>query len=249
MQYVRSINCDVNPSEEPWLHLVQPNILAAYGCLPNEGHIRFDVDYRCKNAGHVTDSLRPLHPALPRSLPSHYSPVTSLVLSRVNFRTGADLCRLLATLRKLTVLWLEDIIWATEPDLDTFRLHNLGAGGKLYSIGLRGAFDAEASPRPVWLLPAVLAHYACKARTGKLPRRRTARPPDMPYPHHAHDVLLQLGITLLTIGSKALSGPTAEVARFESRCDLEQGKISCSLVFNLMNYVLPSSHRFLGTRT
>lgn len=163
-------------SEEPWLHLIPSAVLDK---LPQRmyGIPVFSVDASILRTS-VTLRLNTLHPAIPRTLPSIFSPVTSLELFAVRLVDGAELVKLVSGLVQLKTLKLVELTWDTIPE-STALLSLRAPTLNLVVVTGEDIF-------PVWFLPALLA------KTGRQHGRRRIRTAECVLEDAEYEVLLEM---------------------------------------------------------
>lgn len=162
--------------EEPWLHLFPSSVL---GKLP---HKSFGVPIFSVDASNLrtkkTLRLNTLHPSIPRTLPTVFTPVTALELVRVHFRDGAELVKLINGLVLLKRMDLVDLTWDTSPDVTAFLTI------KAPTLSLVVVTCDRISP--LWFLPALLA------KTGRELDGRRLRTPECVLGDGEYEALLDL---------------------------------------------------------
>ena len=113
----KNVIANVKELNIPWLHTIPSVILSM---LPQyHDNVRFE--YRIVWQPTASAQLStPLHPSLPRSLPSLYTPVTSVLLYNASFANAEQLGKLLRGLIHLRRLLLAYITWKQAPDQQSF---------------------------------------------------------------------------------------------------------------------------------
>ena len=167
---IMELRAEPSGQDVPWLHLAPSSSLAR---LPQAmyGTHYFTVDgskLRSEKAG----QLKTLHPAVPRTLPSAFSPVTQLALHSVHFLSGPEFAKLIGGLIFLQALSLKDVTWGAVPSeaailaLSAPKLENV-----LFAARPVAAVVHPARARARW--PAALG--AESAQRGVRPGRRGVR--------------------------------------------------------------------------
>lgn len=151
--YVQSVQAvSAARKEPPWMHHIPKEIMSR---LPScRGiHLQMQVNDDGLRTVQGTKALT-LHRGLPRSIPSCYSPITQLELTRVHFDSGPVLLKYLQALVSLEWISLDRVSWGTYPTNTTFLPP---AHGKLCLETIYTSCDV-GDFYSIWFLPALLSH-------------------------------------------------------------------------------------------
>ena len=149
-QFIERLQARPDGTQVPWLHLVPLVIIPRLSHIQHVVYHHYILDASVLKPPTVR-SLRTLHPALPRTLPSFYSCITDLELSKSHFKDADELITLLRGLKSLRSLDLIDISWTTAPSASSFL--RLPVHQEDMQIHTTSSGDLCA----LWFLPALLA--------------------------------------------------------------------------------------------
>lgn len=185
--FVQRLQAAPDGTEQPWLHLI-PLVVLPKLDIQTVNYHHYVVD-ASKLRTTKTMRFRSLHSALPRTLPSCYSPITNLELSNAHFLDGAELVKLLSGLPTLRSLDLINITWAAPPDASTFL--SLPISEQDTQVQTTGCAEGMSA---LWFLPALLARRGRRPA----PSRRRAYSAEFDMRPDAFRVVLDLLHALLT---------------------------------------------------
>ena len=210
-----TVYCTVRDDDLPWLHLVQDRVVARM--LQPRYPVEVEFRSSAMPAPLMDDDppqqhgrrAGPLHPNLPRSLPRHFNAIRFLTLhGPTQFRDASQLCRLLHSLKDLTLFTLRgDIVWTrTLPDEDAFFPFALCGSVEEAIMSHTSVDDAF---NPCWMLPAFVRASSQTARA----EDKQTWPAN--YPLHRDDYHAILKVVKRLASIREDEGPTdLSISRF-----------------------------------